>query len=1232
MTNPKNYLPNLPRLLRWLIYAVITILVVAGIAALALPSYLIKTLETQTMQQTGRKLTIDSLGLNLLTLTVDVNGIKFYEANQSDVAFSANELLLKISPASLLHLAPVVREVKLTQPRLQLMRAMQDGKEVTNFSDVIARFANQPSKGGDPVRFSVSNIQLGNGAIALDDRIAGKQVHIDELTLNVPFISNFRTKLDIFVEPYLSAKVDGSKLEIKGHTKPFASTLETNVAIDINRFNLTELVAFSPTPLPYTVKSALLSTQLTLNFSAQKDNQHISLSGTASLDDLALADKDGASLFTTKQINLNVQDADLVNQHVALNSLEVVEPQVWASLDKHGVLNWLPKQENKQASAKPIDKTPVATNASTDANKKAGQPLIELAHLQIKNGTAHWADAANATPAMELQIANIALDAQHISTKENADPASVTFSFGASGQPQLHFDGKVNPLKASASGQITLADFALEQYQPYVNQIMAANVSGTLALKTQLELQDGNVNLSAFSGSVDELNVQAKQHAYGGISAKKIALDNLSVNSASKLAKLEQLTIDDVRGDVFRDANGTINLMHLMNSMNSMKKPAQAITPAKASVHKAAVSHKDAPAWTAEINEVALNDSHFIFGDKSVKPAVMIKADDLNIKLSNISSKLDHPIKVAMRTTLNKTGKFAVDGSVAEKAMQLNVNVQNFAIAPLQPYFTEFLNISIAKGSVSTKGKLSWKAPAEIQFKGGFKLANLASVDKENAANFLTWKMLDISGIDVALGGKQPTITLGKIDLNNFYARAILSDQGKLNLQSIVVHPQADAAPATPSASAAADAPAASGNVAAVPAQPVQQTQAAQPAQTQTVAPDTKPVITIGEIDLNNGIINYTDNFVKPHYSMRMTGMKGKVGTIRSDQPQSAPIDIDGKVDDKAPIAISGSLNPLFSPMLLDMKLTAAGVDLPNLTTYALKYAGYPIVKGKLSLSVEYHIKDNKLDATNSLMIDQLTFGDKVEGPDATHLPVPFLVSLLTDSNNQINLDLPISGTLNDPQFSIGGLILKVFLNLIGKVITSPFSLLSHAFGGGGEEMAYVEFDPGSATLTQAAKDKLDKLAKVLVQKPQLKMDMTGRADMTVDNAGLREHILDSQIKKSRSMEAEDSDGSVISAADRARAIDKIYSDSKFDKPRNMIGFAKSIPPAEEEKLIIANTKITDDEIRALALRREAVVHAYLTDTEHITPDRLFTIAPKLSGDGIKDKGAISRVDFDLKM
>lgn len=1206
--------------MRWFISGICVVLLLALISWLTVPSYLKKTLEQQVEVATGRQFKVGEVAFNPFTLTVQVSHFVLYEADKKTPAFSADNLLLKASPASVFRLAPIVREVVLTHPSLQLVRSQHDGQEVTNFSDVIARLAEHPST-GEPLRYSVSNIQLNNGAIHLDDQIAGKQIQIDALTIGLPFLSNFTGAIDAFVEPSLSAKINGSLFELKGRSKPFFITHETSLAIDFNQFDLTQLIAFSPTPLPFKVSSAKFSSNLTLNFSAQKDAEHINLSGTASLTDVAMADLAGAPLFKAQAINVNIHEANLVTDNVALDSLEIKEPQVWAGLNQQGMLNWLALQTNKKTV---VVKTAEPEHVSAANTSK---PLFDLAHFQLKNGTVHWSDAANATPTMELQLANVNVDAQKISTNEKANPAKLSWSFGEAGQQQVHFVGTVDATHAAVAGQLTLSDLALADYQPYVNRIMAANVSGKLSLQTQIEAKNGNLSLSEFSGALEDLKLQATKSEYGGMSAKKIAIEKLALNTETKQAKIEQIQLEHVQGDIFRGADGGLNFSHMLKKVAAKNEVQPAAQGSTKSVTKPAAK---SPEWQADINQIALTDSNFVFGDKSVQPAVSIRADSVEAQLEHVTSKFAQPINMTMRATLNKSGKFSVQGSVAEKAMQLKVEVQNFALAALQPYFTEFLNITLATGSVSTKGQLAWKAPSEVTYQGLLKLANLRTQDKENSDDFLKWKMLEIGGINVALGGQQQSITLGKIDLTDFYARAILSEQGKLNLQNIVVHQQADA-----KADAKTDI-----KTDAKP-QPVILPQTTATASVSTPAaapaPANSPIINIGQINFNNGIINYTDNFIKPHYSMRMTGMKGSVGAIHSNVAQAAPINLDGKIDNDAPIAISGSLNPLFTPMLLDIKLTASGVDLPRLTAYSAKYAGYPIIKGKLSLDVQYHIQNNQLAANNTLKIDQLTFGDKVDGPDATHLPVPFVVSLLTDLNGQINLDLPISGTLNDPEFSIGGLIFKVFINLIGKVITSPFSLLAHSFSGG-EELAYIEFPSGSAKLTDASKAKLDSLAKALEQHPNLKLDIIGRADLTADTSGLRTAMLAKQIQKSKDVKEEsdaaavDADTKPLSDAERAKAIDKIYSAAKFDKPRNMIGFAKSLPTAEMESLIISNTKISEDDIRALAVRREATVQNYLSVTNHVGADRMFSIAPKLNGDDIKDKGAVTRVDFELKM
>jgi len=1167
---------------RRIIWGIAALAVLAIIAALAVPPWLKSTLEQQVFAQTGRQFTVQGVSFNPLTLRVTLSGLQLLEADNKTPALKAASLSLRVSYASLFRLAPVIGEIVLTRPALHVVRSKDAGREITNFSDIVQRLQHKPST-GDPLRFSVSNIQLQEGDIVLDDRIAAKTMHIEALSLGVPFLSTFASAQDVFVQPALSARVDGSLIELKASSKPFSQTEETSLAIDIDQFHLNELTAFAPLLLPVSVKSAILTTRLHLTFHTQKERQYISLSGTAGLDDVLLTERSGTPLYASKKIAINIAEADLTARRFALNELAVTEPQIWVGFDQKNVLNWaaLQGEEKKPSESKPA----------------ADPVMLELNQFNIINGTVHWRDAAHARPALQLDFPDIALDVKQLSTHPTAKPARIVFSAGKA--QQLHFEGEVMAAQAQVSGRFAMTDFALQDYQPYFNGVTAALVRGRLGLQSTLELKDGNVTLHDLSASLEDLSVQTAHQEDGSLAAKKIAFGGVTLDSAARQVSVDKILLDQIRVQAARDAKGEFNLVHLLKTAPDAQPPSE--------------KPPTAP-WQADIKQVALTGSSIAFSDRSVQPAVVVKADAIEVKLDNLSSNMAQPVKVALRATLNKTGQFNVTGTATGQTAQLSLDVQNFGVAALEPYFTQFLNVQISSGSISTSSTLKWTAPAQINFQGGVKVANLVTIDKVNAADFVRWKMLDVSGINVAMGGSQNAVTLGKINLNDFYARAILSEKGKLNLQEVLVQAVADA-------KVSAGAPAAG-----VPA-------AGAPGSGSATAVKTPTVISIGAINLGNGTVNYTDNFIKPHYSMRMTGVTGSIGAMRSDQALSAAINLNGKVDDEAPLAISGSLNPLFSPLLLDIKLTASDIDLPRLTTYALKYAGYPIVKGELSMDVEYHIKDNQLQANNSLVIDQLTFGDRVDGPNATHLPVPFLISLLTDSDGKINLNLPISGSINDPQFSIGGLIGRVFLDMVEKVVVSPFALLAHSFGNtsGGDELAYIEFDPGSAELTQASKTKLDSIGQALAKRPALQLDITGRADMTADADGIRHRRLEHLIRRSINPDDQSVD-SVISDAQRAHAVEKVYSDGKFTKPRNAIGIAKTLPQADMEKLIITNTPVTDDDISTLALRRESVVHVYLTDVCHVAPGRLYSIAPRLSGEGITDKGAISRVDLDLKM
>ncbi|MBF1164997.1 MAG: hypothetical protein HXL68_08140 [Dechloromonas agitata] len=267
------------------------------------------------------------------------------------------------------------------------------------------------------------------------------------------------------------------------------------------------------------------------------------------------------------------------------------------------------------------------------------------------------------------------------------------------------------------------------------------------------------------------------------------------------------------------------------------------------------------------------------------------------------------------------------------------------------------------------------------------------------------------------------------------------------------------------------------------------------------------------------------------------------------------------------------------------------------------------------------------------MFIDQFTFGDKVESPDATTLPVNLAISLLKNNRGEIDLNLPISGSLDDPEFSIGGLIIKVIVNLFVKAVTSPFALLGSMFGSG-EELSNVEFAVGRASIDAAATKKLESLAKALVERNSLKLEITGRADPEIDREGLKRVAIERAMKAEKlkdlkkSGEGKSLDEIEIAPTEVKTYLIRAYKEAKFPKPRNVIGLQKELPVEEMEKLMLTNLPATDDDIKALADRRAEVVQGWLVEQGKVPPERVFLLPAKVEHD---DKGKGSRADFSLR-
>jgi hypothetical protein len=518
----------------------------------------------------------------------------------------------------------------------------------------------------------------------------------------------------------------------------------------------------------------------------------------------------------------------------------------------------------------------------------------------------------------------------------------------------------------------------------------------------------------------------------------------------------------------------------------------------------------------------------------------------------------------------------------------------------LRPYVESHANVSLTAGALAAKGAIAVDipegAPAKAAWKGDVVVTDFAALDKPTASDLLRWKRLALDKVDVAT---EPfRLVVDRIGAEDYYARAIVYQDGTLNLTRLLT-PGKEPEPAPDAKPAAAPAPA---------------------------EHDALP-ITIGKVELARGNVNFSDFFIRPNYTANLTDVTGTVTTMSSEQ--AGDIAISARVDRTAPVEVSGRIHPFAKNLSLDIKATARDVDLPPLTPYSVKYAGYGIEKGKLTFDVHYRVENRKLVAENRLVLDQLTFNpQRIDGPTATKLPVLLAVSLLKDTRGVIDIQLPIAGSLDDPKFSVGGLIIQVIVNLIAKAATAPFALLGAVFGHG-EELSTVPFAPGSAMLDADAQKRLDALGKALADRPALKLDIGGRADSDTDREALRRATVESAMKreKMKSLAAAGTapasvDLLTIGADERTRWLTAAYRESPIkDRPRNVIGMLKELPPAEMEAMLLADAKIDDDALRLLANARAQAVKDDLTE-KGIGGERLFLTVPRLSGDTTKAPSA----------
>lgn len=1160
---------------RTIVWAALVVLSFAAIGFLALPPLLKPVLESRLSTALARKVTIEQLRINPFAISATLHGVSIGERGEGPPMLALDELYLNAETMSLLRWAPVISELKLTHPALRLVR---NSDKSYNVSDLIEQALAGPP--GPPPRLSISNIEVVDGTIDFDDRPEGQQHKVTELTLGIPFLSSLPTQTEIKVAPTFSAMVNGRPVAITGETRPFKDTHETALHWNIAGLSMPRYLEYVPLKLPVAVTDGKLDAKLDLTFVGRgSDPPQLTLAGTVVVADLVVNERSGKPLLRAPSVAVAIDRLDLIGGNTELRSIAVEGPQLEVHRGSGGELNL--------AALMPRDAAPQAT----------GAPFrFRVGSMAISHGALHAVDEA-VSPAFTAALNEISVEIANLSNVAG-QKSTLALAFATDGGGRAVYRGALGLKPIFADGHLEITRFRLERLLPYyASELNFAVDDGTLDLAADVQYAGATQGLALANlvGAIHDLKMRLPDE-------KELLwrVPLLEVRGGSVDASSHSIAFDAVEGRgaavaVRRDAEGRFNIDRLIR------------TPA------AGGGAKDvSDAWHVDARALALTDFSASFADETVTPPVHIALGRISITGENLSSAAKTKGRVNVQATVNKRGAISFSGPLATAPFgaTLNVVAKNIDLVPLQPYISQTARVVMTSGAASARGTLDVTASPALHagFKGDVTLADVAALDEANDTDLLKWKTLSLANVDAQLEPR--AVSIGDIVLDKFFARLILNENGEFNLQQLARARAPDAAPPAPT-----DAP-------------------------KTVELATPPGtantwLKLGKGTLTDGDIDFTDHFIRPNYSANLTGVTGSLSTLAFDQP--ADVELHGMVQGDAPVVIQGRVNPLARNLFLDLKAEATDIELPPLSPYSGKYVGYGVQKGKLSMKVSYLINDRKLTADNSVILDQLTFGDKVESPDAIKVPVLLAVALLKDRNGVIKFDLPVSGSLDDPQFSVGGIVFRALVNLIVKIVTSPFALLGSLAGQHGEELAYIEFAPGSTALDAASESKIDSIAKALIDRPALRLDIAGRTDPTADRDGLKRTSLEHKMRVqkfndlARAGEPPPSvDAVEIAAADYEPLLARVYRSEDFPKPRNAIGLAKDLPREEMETLILTNTKVNDEDLHLLAERRAEVVRDRLVEGAHAPAERVFVVAPRRDAEGIKDKGKTTRVDFAL--
>jgi len=988
------------------------------------------------------------------------------------------------------------------------------------------------------------------------------------------------------------------------------------------------------------------------------------------MNQVALPDADGQKMLAFERLHVDLQLASLWRLGPSFREIILTQPYVRAVLRPNGALNL-------------ADLSKGFPPAPAQPQKQSAPMRLFIKRLAVGSGTATFEDRTRPSP-FRAEFTPIAFELRDFSTTA-ATANGYGLSAASPDGERLLGSGTVHLVPLSSLGKFEIVDLKARTVWNYLHESLPLEIdSGTIAVKGTYDLTGSGASSGASSASSGARST-AGATSGGGPIRLTVDVHDTSVKGlglkpkggAERYVDVASIEVQDTRLDLTRHSvnvakvllkggaikawlseQGQLNLLELTGSsaaapaQSSPQPPATSaaagtadapapVPPAPSSATRVSDRGGSASKWTLSAPDIEASGFKVSAEDREVKPAVAVVLAPLNLRVTGFNTSPNDTLNITADSGVNASGKVNARAKVTPKSRVVSAHVEaaSLGLPMLQPIIAKYTSMTLLKGALGAKLDIERQADGALDVKGNTEVVDLRTVDNALKQDFIRWKDLRVA--DIRYRSTPASLRIGSVMAVEPYARMIIAPDRSVNIVE-VLRPRGAAGKGAPSANAAGSAAAGQQSVAVANPPPERRRGAGRrhKAPVQTAAAPAGPLtpfpVSIDTVTVANGSANYADLWIKPSFAIGIQSLNGTVRGLSSDPRSRAKVDLKGKVDRYSPIQIAGDVNLLSAALYTDIRMSFQDLDLPVVNPYSGHFVGYKIAKGKLSVDVSYKIEQRKLTASQHFVVDQLELGERVDSPDAVHLPVKIAVALLKDRDGVIDLNLPMTGSLDDPKFRIGPIIWKMFVNLVVKAATAPFALLGHLFGGGKEHMNVIEFAAGSAELEQPQKDQLAAVAKSLKERPQLKLDVPIVYSAGLDRPQIAATRLQAQLlareQNTREGKQHPDTAGEVALADPAThfklLVDQFHADLGKDTPLPPTAMAvqqakrNQTPPFDSaisdlNAALIGHIQVPDSDLEALGKQRAAAIQEALLSGGQIEPGRVFIVSgPQKPGSG----------------